>query len=94
MTREIFEEMVENMGFFQAVIELENESDEVTNEEALKDFVKYKIDNDDYFVAVHILNALNSTYSENGLYRYDYSMGTLDTPTPIDDISDIEDLLF
>ncbi len=77
-------------GFNTALIELSELYDDITTYETLKEFIKSKIDDDSLFVAAHLTKALNeSFYSE--YYRYDYNMGTLETPTPIKDISDLED---
>jgi hypothetical protein len=45
-------------------------------------------------MALHILSAIyNSEPAYNGWYRNDYSMGMLETPTPITCKEDIEDLV-
>ena len=49
--------------------------------EDLKDFIIDKIKDDDIFIALHILNALND--NEADYYNYDASMGILDTVAPI-----------
>jgi hypothetical protein len=68
--------------------------DDVTTEDTLKDFAKSKIDDDNFFMALHILNAIyESEESYNGYYLYDYSMGTLETPRPITCREDLEDLI-
>lgn len=67
----------------------------ITTEESLIGFAKCKIDSDDLFLAIHILNAIyDSEEAYHRYYRYDYNMGTLETPTPITCKEDIEDLLF
>ena len=68
--------------------------DDVTTEEALLEFAKKKIDDDNLYMAIHILNAIyDSEESYNGYYLYDYSMGTLETPTPITCRDDFEHLI-
>jgi hypothetical protein len=68
--------------------------DDVTTEEILLEFAKSKIDDENIFMALHILNAIHgSTESYNGYYLYDYSMGTLETPTPITCKEDFEHLI-
>lgn len=68
--------------------------DDITTEEMLLDFAKTKIDDDNIYLAIHILEAVyKSEESYNGYYRYDYNMGTLETPTPIRDKEDLEDLI-
>lgn len=68
--------------------------DDITTEDVLLDFAKSKIDDDNIFMAIHVLKAVwESAESYNGYYRYDYTMGTLETPTPITSKEDIEDLI-
>lgn len=77
-------------GFNNAVIELSEQHDDITTYEGLKDFIKNKLDDDNLIVAAHLTNELNKcAYAE--YYRYDFCMGTLDTPYPLKDISDLED---
>lgn len=75
---------------------LEEEGQTITSYETLKDFAKKQIDDDNFFLAQHICEALYDDQAE--YYIYDYSMGTLETPTPItrkDDIADmVEDDLY
>lgn len=70
---------------------LEEEGQTITSYETLKDFAKDQIDNDNFFLAQHICEALNDYQAE--WYIYDYSMGTLETPTPIRDKEDIVDMV-
>ena len=77
-------------GFINAIIELSEQRDDISTYEDLKEFIKAKIDDDNLIVAAHLTNALNTcAYAE--YYRYDYCMGTLETPSPLNDISDLED---
>ncbi len=77
-------------GFNTAVIELSEQCNDITTYEELKEFIKSKIDDDNLSVAAHLTSELNTcAYAE--YYRYDYSMGTLETPTPLKDLSDLED---
>ena len=75
-------------NFNDAAEELSGQHDCITTYEALKDFAKHNIDKGYLFLAEHILNALRNTAD---YYDYDYSMGTLDTPTPLLHIADLED---
>lgn len=75
-------------NFNDAVAVLSEQYDCITTYAALKDFAKYNIDRDCLFLAEHILNALRDTAD---YYDYDYSLGTLDTPTPLRHIADLED---
>ena len=64
---------------------------ELTSEDSLIRFAKEKIDEDDLGLAIHILEAIyNSEESYNGYYLYDYSLGTMSTPTPITCKEDLE----
>lgn len=59
--------------------------------EDLKNFVVDKIQDDDIFIATHILNALNS--DQEDYYNYDASMGILDKVAPITTKEDFINLL-
>ena len=61
----------------------------ITRYEDLKAFAKQKIDDDQLFLAIHILEAINKDPGD--FYSYDYCMGTLETPTALLTISDLED---
>lgn len=79
---------------FEALMEwaIENLND-VTHEDTLKEFAKEKLENDDFGMVLHIINAVWDNPYGTEYYLYDYSMGTLETPTPITDKEDIEDLI-
>ena len=67
---------------------------ERTSEDSLIRFAKEKIDEDNLFLAMHILEAIyNSEEAYNGYYLYDYSAGTTSTPTPITCKEDLEDYI-
>jgi hypothetical protein len=69
----------------------ENINNDITYEDTLIEFAKQKIDDDNIYMAMHILSAIyNSPEAYNDLYLYDYSMGTLETPTPITCKEDLE----
>lgn len=64
---------------------------ELTSEDSLIRFAKEKIDEDNLFLAIHILEAIyTSEEAYNGYYLYDYSAGTTSTPTPITCKEDLE----
>ena len=89
MTREQYEDM----NFEELMRWANSNLDNITYEEMLKEFAIEKLNNDDFNMALHIINAIyNNSYSTEW-YRYDYSMGTLETPSPIVDKEDIEDLI-
>ena len=92
MTREEF-----NTLSFEDVMErLNEECDQITTIDILKEFIKDNIDNDNFNVALHVLNAIwNDPNPEDSIwYDYDYSMGTLDTPTSINSKEDVEYLIY
>ena len=90
MTRQQFEELS-----FEEFMEWARENiDDITDEDTLIQFAKDKIDDDSFNVAIHVLTAI----WENGVpdvedWRYDYSMGTCETPIPITCKEDLEDLI-
>ena len=64
---------------------------ELTSEDSLIRFAKEALDEYNLGLAIHILNAIyNSEESYNGYYLYDYSLGTMSTPTPITCKEDLE----
>ena len=89
MTRKQYE----NMSFEELMNWANNNLNSITNEELLKEYAIDKIQDDNFSMGLHIINAIykNPYYTE--WYRYDYSMGMLETPTPIVDKEDIEDLI-
>ena len=89
LSRKEFEEMS-----FEELIEWANENiNDVTHEDILKDFAIDKLQNDDFGMALHIINAIYHNPYNTEWYRYDYSMGRLETPTPITEKYDIVDLI-
>lgn len=90
MTKQQFDKMT-----LDELIEwaFENFND-ITTEDVLLDFAKSKIDDENIYLAIHVLQAVwNSGEAFNGYYRYDYTMGTLETPTPITCKEDLEVLI-
>ena len=69
---------------------LMEQGETITTYETLKDFAKDQIDNDNLFVAEHICGAIKG---QANYYFYDYCMGTLETPSEINDKSDLEHLI-
>lgn len=71
------------------------EVNDLTTEDVLIQFAKDKIDDDNIYIAMHILSAIyNSEGAYNDYYLYDYSMGTLETPTPVTCKEDFDNYLF
>ena len=90
MTREQF-----NTMSFEDFMQWAYENiDDVTDEEILKDYAIKKLQDDDFGMALHIINAIYNNEYDTEYYRYDYSMGRLETPSPITDKEDLEDLIF
>lgn len=77
------------------VIEYANENiNDLTTEDMLLEFAKTKIDDENIYMSIHVLRAVwESGESYNGYYLYDYSMGTLETPTPVTCKEDFEDYI-
>lgn len=80
---------------FEEFIEWANENiNDVTHEDILKEFAIKKLQDDDFGIALHIINAIYNNPYDTEYYRYDYSMGRLETPKPITEKEDLEDLIF
>ena len=90
MTRKEFEEMS-----LEELVEWAYENiNDITTEEVLLDFAKAKIDDENIYLAIHVLKAIwESGEAFNGYYIYDYNMGTLETPTPVTCKEDFEDYI-
>ena len=90
MTRTEFDEMT-----LDELIDWAHENiNDITTEEILLEFAKQKIDDENIYMAIHILSAVyNSEYAYNDYYLYDYNMGTLEMPMPITCKEDFEDLI-
>ena len=88
MKRSEFEEK----SFESVMSQLNEEFDEITTLDNLKEFTKSKIDDGYYFLANHIIEALQNGNDEDW-WDYDYCMGTLDTPIPLTGKTDVEHLI-
>ena len=89
MTREKFNSMT-----FDDLMEWVYENlDDITDEEMLKEFAIEKLKNDNFNLGLHIINAIYENPYDTEWYRYDYNMGTLQTPNPITCKEDIEDMI-
>lgn len=87
MTREEFE----TKSFDEVMEQLNEERDDITTYESLKEFVIQQIEEDRFFLAIHILESLDKDMEE--WYEYDYCMGTLQTPSSITIKEDVEHLI-
>lgn len=74
--------------FEEVIEELSEANENITSAISLKEYIKAIIDEDYLFLAIHLLNALWKSSAD--YYDYDYSMGTLETPTPLQSIADLE----
>lgn len=90
MTKKQFEEMS-----LEELIEWAYENTNyITTEETLLSFAKTKIDDENIYLAIHVLRAIwASEEAFNGYYLYDYNMGTLEIPTPVTCKEDFEALI-
>lgn len=90
MTKKQFEEMS-----LEELIEWAYENTNyITTEETLLSFAKTKIDDENIYLAIHVLRAVwASGEAFNGYYLYDYNMGTLEIPTPVTCKEDLEALI-
>ena len=77
------------LTFDEAVEKLQEETNCITTIDTLKDFAIKNINEDNLFLSIHILKALQENTTD--YYNYDYYIGTLDTPTPITNLKDLED---
>lgn len=89
MTRAEFD----NMSFDELIDWAYENLNDITYEEILLDFAKTKIDDDNLAIALHVLTAVHENPYDTEIYRYDYNMGMLETPTPITAKDDLEDLI-
>ena len=89
MTREQFE----NMDFEELMNWAYDNSDCITDEEILKEYGIRNIQDDNFNLGLHIINAIYNNPYDTEWYRYNYCDGTLDEPKPITDRYDIEDLI-
>lgn len=87
MTRVDFE----NKTFEELMEQLNEEQDDITTYERLKEFAIKNVNEDNLLLAIHILEAINKDYGE--WYCYDYFMGTLQTPCLYTEKADIEHLI-
>ena len=69
------------MDFNEACEKLAGVTDIITTYESLKDFAIHMIQEDHLYLAMHILEAIHKAPAD--YYDYDYSMGTLETPTAL-----------
>ena len=88
MTREYFE----NHTFNDVMEKLYEENTDVTTLDMLKDFINDTVVKGEYYLSEHLVKALRNGNDEY-YWLYDYNMGTLDTPVPIDSLEDVKHLI-
>lgn len=66
-------------------------ADLIWSDESMKDYLVHLIEDYDYGTALHLLDALYNDSTSAEYYKYDASMGTMSTPEPLADSSDLED---
>lgn len=97
MKKAQLDKLIADGATLDAIIsDFEFDNDDIISRDSLKDFAIYQIKEDRLFLARHIIDAIDDTYvDDNGeypeWYRYDTTMGTLETPTAIYDINDLYD---
>ena len=77
------------LTFDEAIERLQEETNCITTIDTLKDFAIKNINEDNLFLSIHILQAIEN--NETDYYNYDYNLGIFDTPTPIKTLEDLED---
>ena len=82
---------LKKLSFEDAVEKLSSEKEQITTYETLKSFAIDNINNDNLFLAIHILQGINDEQAD--YYDYDYCMGTLEIPTPIKTKDDLVNYL-
>lgn len=80
----------ENKSFDELIDQLCEEVNTITDYEVLKYFVIHNIKEDNLYLAIHILEAIQVG---DYYYDYDYNMGTLETPTPLTCKEDLADYI-
>lgn len=89
MTRKDFEKMN-----FEELMDWANGNFcEITHEDSLKEYAIMSLKDDNFGLALHLINAIYENPYNTEWYKYDYTMGTLNTPIPIVEKEDIEDLI-
>lgn len=82
---------IQDMTWDEKIDYLMDHDYNVCSYEYMKDMAKYCIDEDNLFLARHILDAIDSDPAD--FYHYDFGMGTMETPTSISDDEDIESII-
>ena len=80
------------LSFQDAIDKLQYEINTITTYDVLKDFIKLQIDKENNYLAYHLIKSIweDNTPFDSDYYDYDYTMGTLDKPTPLFNLEDLE----
>lgn len=89
MTRQDFENLVEENGFDFAMEALYGNKDCITTYDALKDFAIHLLTKDNVGFALHLLDAIYNSSANSDWYYYDFTAGTTCTPTSLCNIVDV-----
>ena len=81
MTREYFE----THSFNNVMKKLYEENTNVTTIDMLKIFIEKTVIKSQYYLSEHLIKALRNGDDEY-YWLYDYNMGTLDTPVPVNSL--------
>lgn len=79
------------MNFEEKCARLAASIDDIHDRQNLIDFAKHNIDEDRIFLAIHVLEALNTSSAD--YFNYDCNMGTLEAVTPIENDDDLNDII-
>lgn len=88
MTREYFE----THSFNNVMKKLYEENTNVTTIDMLKIFIEKTVIKSQYYLSEHLIKALRNGDDEY-YWLYDYNMGTLDTPVPVNSLDDVIHLI-
>ena len=88
MTREYFE----THSFNNVMKKLYEENTNVTTIDMLKILIEKTVIKSQYYLSEHLIKALRNGDDEY-YWLYDYNMGTLDTPVPVNSLDDVIHLI-
>lgn len=80
------------MSFEDAIEQLNEERNDITSYEVLKEFIKEKLEEDNINLVLHLVKAIweDTSVGDSDYYQYDYTMGTYDTPKALNTLEDLE----
>ena len=80
------------LGFDSAISILQEQRQDITDIETLKQFIKDNIDRDNFLLSLFLLDSIynsNTSYLETTYYKYDYTLGTCEAPQELNTIQDL-----